>query len=119
MDKKMVASLHTHIKSLLDADINANAFCDKLLEYGAEGFALTDHGSLVGIETVRRIAADKGLKFVPGVEAYVSDDGDVVESRHMILLAMDDIGYHAISMAVTDSNEHISVGGLQRMTSDI
>lgn len=119
MNKKMVASLHTHIKSLLDADINANAFCDKLLEYGAEGFALTDHGSLVGIETVRRIAADKGLKFVPGVEAYVSDDGDVVESRHMILLAMDDIGYHAISMAVTDSNEHISVGGLQRMTSDI
>lgn len=107
-DKKITASLHTHVRSLYDADINPNALCDRIVELGGKGCAITDHAVLTSIEDYRPAFESHGLKMIPGVEANI--DGGILGRLHLVLLAVNDEGYHAISKIVTKSNENIVDG---------
>lgn len=99
------ASLHTHVRSLFDADIPAEDLVKKIKELGGKGCAITDHGSLAAIEDYKTVFQDAGLKLIPGVELYISG-GTLkdVGRRHLILLARDNYGYKGISKIVTESN---------------
>ena len=99
------ASLHTHVRSLFDADIPTEDLIKRIKELGGEGCAITDHGSLAAIEDYKSAFNDAGLKLIPGVELYING-GTLkdVGRRHLILLAKDDLGYHGISKIVTESN---------------
>ena len=95
--------IHLHALDQFDSQNDPDRVCKKLKEMGARAFALTQHGVLSGIEPMREAAARHGLKFVPGIETYYGNEGDLMQNQHLILLAEDDTGYQAICMAVSDS----------------
>ena len=51
-----------------------------LKELGYETIALTDHGTLTGIDDFVKAAKDNGIKPVPGVELYIK--GAEANVRH-------------------------------------
>lgn len=110
---KMYGSIHTHMQSRFDTADNIPRFVGKLADYGAVGFVLTDHGVLTAVDDVRAAVEEinekrnLNMKFIPGVEAYVEEDDDLFGKKHLILIAIDNIGYSAICRAVTDSNRRL------------
>ena len=89
-ERKMYASTHTHSKDLFDSQNNPEELCAKFAEYGAAGFVVTQHGVLSVIEPI---------------ETYFSSNTVDWDKCHLILIAMDDIGYHVLGKAVTDAND--------------
>lgn len=110
------AELHLHSNDQFDAQNNPETVCRRLEELGAKGLALTQHGVLSGVDPMRAAAKKHGLKFIPGIEAYYGNEGDLMQNRHLILLSADAIGYKALYMAVTASQNR---DGLAVMDDDI
>lgn len=102
------ASLHTHVRSLFDADISAAALVNRIKQLNGKGCAITDHGVLSSIEDYRRVFAANDLKLIPGVELYV--DGGILGRLHLVLLARNDYGYQGICKIVTESNYNLVDG---------
>ncbi len=94
--------LHLHSLDQFDSQNDPEKVCKKLSEMGAKGFALTQHGVLSAVESMKDAADKYGLKFIPGVETYYSNG--MVDNCHLLLLSKDDDGYKAICKAVTVSN---------------
>ena len=103
LEKKFTASLHTHVRSLYDADISAQALCKRIIELGGEGCAITDHGTVTAIEEYRTVFKDNGLKLIPGCELYI--EGGTLGRRHLIVLAKNDNGWKGIGKIVTSANQ--------------
>ncbi|MBP3278169.1 MAG: DNA polymerase III subunit alpha [Butyrivibrio sp.] len=103
--RKFTASLHTHVRSLFDAQIDAKALAERIKELGGKGCAITDHGVVSSIEDYRPVFADSGLKLIPGCEVYV--DGGILGRKHLILLAANDNGWKGICKVVTESNYNV------------
>jgi DNA polymerase-3 subunit alpha len=99
---KFTASLHTHVRSLYDAHIDAKALCERISMMEGKGCAITDHGVLSSIEDYRAVFKDYGLKMIPGCELYV--DGGILGRLHLVVLAKNDNGYKGICKIVTQSN---------------
>ena len=106
--KSFTASLHTHVRSLHDAHIEAKELCEKIIELGGKGCAITDHGVLSSIEDYRVVFKEYGLKMIPGCELYV--DGGILGKLHLIVLAANDNGYKGVSKIVTESNRNLING---------
>ena len=94
--------LHVHTEySLLDGAIRINDLVKKVKELGMKSVAITDHGNMFGaIEFYKKCKAE-GIKPIIGCEVYVAPrsrfdkQGKVdTEPNHLILLAMNNIGYH-------------------------
>ncbi len=104
-ERSFTASLHTHVRSIYDANIDPEALCRRIEELGGKGCAITDHGVLSSIEDYRAVFSAHNLKMIPGCEIYV--DGGILGRLHMIVLAVNDRGYKGISKIVTKSNENL------------
>ena len=102
------ASLHTHVRSLFDAHIDAVRLCKRIKELDGKGCAITDHGVVSSIEDYRPVFADNGLKLIPGCELYV--DGGLLGRTHLIVLAVNDNGWKGICKVVTESNKNLVNG---------
>ena len=102
-NRKFTASLHTHVRSLYDADITAEALCERIKELGGEGCAITDHGTVTAIEDYRKVFKDNGLKLIPGCELYI--EGGTLGRRHLVVLAKNDNGWKGIGKIVTSANK--------------
>ena len=99
--------LHCHSEnSQYDSALKVTELIRIAKEMGAPAVTLTDHGTMSGIDDFLSAAKENGINGIPGVEAYIKEDNDL-SRRHLILLAKDEAGYHAISKAVTDSNRRI------------
>ena len=106
--------VHCHSEnSMKDSPMSVEELCKRASELGAPAVALTDHGVLSGIFEFVRAAKKYGIKAIPGVEAYMQEDGALKRS-HLILLAKDFVGYQAICRAVTKSNTRLD-GDIPRM----
>ncbi len=99
---KFTASLHTHVRSLYDAHIDARSLCERIKEMDGKGCAITDHGTVSAIEDFRPVFKEYGLKLIPGCELYV--DGGLLGRQHLVVLAVNDRGWKGISKIVTASN---------------
>ena len=75
--------IHLHALDQFDSQNDPDRVCKKLKEMGARAFALTQHGVLSGIEPMREAAARYGLKFVPGIETYYGNEGDLIVVRRI------------------------------------
>ncbi len=109
------ASLHTHVRSLFDAHIDAVRLCKRIKELGGKGCAITDHGVVSSIEDYRAVFSDNDLKLIPGCELYV--DGGILGRTHLIVLAVNDNGWKGICKIVTESNKNL-VNGFPVITQD-
>ena len=101
---------HTH-HSLLDGLTKIPALVDRVKELGMEAVAITDHGTMSGTVEFYKAAKDTGIKPILGLEAYVASrsrhDRDPQKDKaryHLILLAMNEVGYTNLMMLSTKAN---------------
>ena len=101
---------HTH-HSLLDGLTKIPDMVAKVKELGMEACAITDHGTLSGAIEFYKSAKSAGIKPIIGMEAYVAARGradrDPQKDKaryHLVLLAMNDIGYHNLMKLSTLAN---------------
>ena len=115
--REFCTSIHTHVQSLDDADINIAQLCERIKELNGDGCVITDHGAVSVIEDARPVFEKYGLKLVPGVEAYV--DGGILGRLHLILIAVNDNGYKQICKIITEANRTNFDGGYPTVTKEI
>jgi DNA polymerase III subunit alpha len=95
--------VHTHY-SLFDGIATPEEYIDRANEIGMTSLAITDHGSLSGHREFYRIAKEKGIKPILGIEGYITNDrkdqraNDVRDGlldlvyNHVIVLAKNRVG---------------------------
>ena len=95
--------LHLHSEmSLLDGMSRVSEIPGRIRELGMDACALTDHGVLYGLIDFDEACRQQGVRPILGVEAYMApgsrfDQGGGAGERssyHMLLLAMNDVGWH-------------------------
>ncbi len=104
--------LHNHTQySLLDGLTKIPALIDYVKQAGMQAVAMTDHGTLSGAIEFYKEANDKGIKPIIGMETYVAmrghTDRDPSKDKnnfHLILLAMNNIGYQNLLRLSTIAN---------------
>lgn len=104
--------LHNHTQySLLDGLTKLGPLLDFTKERGMSAVAKTDHGTLSGTIEFYKEALSKGVKPIIGIEIYVANrkhtDKDPLKDRsryHLILLAMNNIGYQNLMRLSTIAN---------------
>ena len=100
MDGFVHLHVHSHY-SLLDGGNRIGDLIDTTSRHGSGAIALTDHGNLFGAPDFYRTAAAKGIKPILGMEGYISPTtrqdrsmgNPKTAAYHIILLAMDQIGW--------------------------
>lgn len=98
--------IHCHSEySILDSTISIKELVSFAAENGCKAIALTDHGTMLGVPSFMKECENNGIKGIPGVEAYIEEEDE--GRRHLIILPKDNIGYQAISNAVTMSNQRL------------
>ena len=104
--------LHNHTQySLLDGLTKVPALIDYVKTSGMVAVAQTDHGTLSGNIDFYKEATGKGVKPILGIETYVAartiTDRDPTKDKvnyHLILLAMNDVGYRNLMQLSTIAN---------------
>ena len=94
--------LHVHTEySLLDGAIRINDLVKKVKGMGMKAVAITDHGNMFGVIEFYKKCVAEGIKPIIGCEVYVAPrsrydkQGKIdTEPNHLILLAMNNTGYH-------------------------
>ncbi len=98
---KPFVNIHNHTTlGSFDSVITPGRFVERIKELGQEYVVQTDHGTLGGMVQVAQAARKAGLKYIPGLEAYVSYNGLTKEKDelgnlhyHMLLLARNRRGF--------------------------
>jgi DNA polymerase III subunit alpha len=93
--------LHVHSEySLLDGLSRISRLAKRARALGMPALALTDHGTMYGTIDFYRACVREEIKPILGIETYLAarrmtDKGEEDRhSRHLLLLAMNDTGYH-------------------------
>ncbi|MFW6381004.1 MAG: DNA polymerase III subunit alpha, partial [Bacillota bacterium] len=100
--------LHNHTEySLLDGAVRVDDLIARAQEYGMPAVAMTDHGVLYGIIEFYQKAREAGIKPLLGCEVYVTPSSmekkDTRVRYHLVLLAMNNQGYHNLIKLVSCS----------------
>jgi len=101
--------LHVHSEfSLLDGLSSPRALCRRASELGQSALALTDHGFMYAAVAFSQAAAEEGIKPILGCEVYQAprsmhqrEPGIDREAYHLVLLVMNEQGYHNLLKLVT------------------
>lgn len=74
-------------------------FVDRAAELGMKAIACTEHGNIYHWYSKMMYAREKGLKFIHGVEAYVTKtlDEKIRDNYHVVLLAKNTQGFYEIN----------------------
>lgn len=101
---------HTH-HSLLDGLTKIPELVNQVKDLGMEACAITDHGTLSGAIEFYKAAKNAGIKPIIGIETYVAartiHDRDPAKDKnrfHLILLAMNNVGYQNLMKLSTTAN---------------
>lgn len=107
--------LHMHTQySLLDGANKIDRLVPRVTECGMPAVAITDHGNMFGAVEFYKTVAKAGVKPLIGCEVYVApgdrrdkqkvvrgDDHETAGNYHLILLAMNKLGYQNLCRLVT------------------
>ncbi len=104
--------LHNHTEySLLDGLTKVPALVERVKDYGMSAVAVTDHGTLSGTIEFYKKAKSVGVKPIIGIEAYMAarslydrEPGKDKQNYHLILLAMNNLGYENLMALSTIAN---------------
>lgn len=104
--------LHNHTQfSLLDGLTKVPDLVDFVQRSGMSAVAMTDHGTLSGTIEFYKEAKTKGVKPIIGIETYIAarkhTDKDPQKDKqryHLIVLAMNETGYHNLMKLSTIAN---------------
>jgi len=84
---------HTELGSPLDGMNDVKDLFVRAREVGHPGVAVTDHGTMTALYDAYKASQETGVKLIPGMEAYFSDDESEKKSYHLVLLAKNETGY--------------------------
>ena len=114
MPPRPFAHLHLHTQfSLLDGAIQHKALFERVRSLGMPAVAMTDHGNLFGAVEFHEKARAAGVKPLLGCEVYVAsgsrhdkekrerDDSGFDAINHLLLVAMNDVGYRNLVYLVS------------------
>lgn len=87
---------HTELGSPLDGMNRVDEIFKRAKEVDHPALAITDHGTLTAHYDCWEESKKTGIKLIPGIEAYFSDDLETKKTNHMVLLAQNEIGYRNI-----------------------
>lgn len=87
-EKRIELHLHTNF-STMDACASATALINRAKKWGHEAIAITDHGVAQAYPEAFGAAKKAGIKLLPGVEGYLTDDGSVVEGEEAKKMPLD------------------------------
>ena len=99
--------LHVHTAySLLDGAIRLKDLVTQVQELKMDAVAITDHGTLFGVLDFYEKMRSAGIKPLLGCELYVApgnrqDRKGKGDHNHLVVLAMDQVGYHNLISLVT------------------
>lgn len=114
--KKLVPAdyvhLHNHTQySLLDGLTKIPELINFVVDEGMSAVGMTDHGTLSGAIEFYKAAKEKNVKPIIGIETYVAarkhTDKDPAKDKnryHLVLLAMNEIGYKNLMKLSTIAN---------------
>ncbi len=101
---------HTHY-SLLDGLQKIVPMVEHVKELGMEAVAITDHGTMSGAIELYKECSARGIKPIIGMETYIAarahDQKDSSKDKlnyHLILLAMNNVGYQNLMRLSTIAN---------------
>lgn len=103
------AHLHLHTEySILDGACRIDTALEAAKEMGMDSLAITDHGVMYGALEFYQRAVDIGVKPIIGSEVYIASRGRLTrgtgvsdQSNHLVLLAVNNIGYQNLMKIVT------------------
>lgn len=107
------ANLHNHTTlGSEDSIIKPDEFAETISHLGQEYVVQTEHGTMCGMVKVAKAAKKRGLKYIPGIEAYVCFNGlekakDELNRNyyHMLLLAKNNRGLRNLFEIVRRSHQ--------------
>lgn len=97
---------HCHSsKSLLDSTTDFTQLIDKACENGMTAIAFTEHGNIFNWVKKKRYCEKKGIKYVHGIEAYLTQKTEknkdkfpkIADNYHIVLLAKNEAGVKEIN----------------------
>lgn len=80
-EKRIELHLHTQMSNL-DAVSSATALIQRAAEWGHPAVAVTDHGVVQAYPEAFGAAKKFGIKLIPGVEGYLTDEDQIVRSEN-------------------------------------
>ncbi|HWR43123.1 PolC-type DNA polymerase III [Sporomusa sp.] len=96
--------LHAHTRmSALDAVVSAKNLIKTAARWGHPAVAITDHGVVQAFPEAYEEASSAGIKVIYGMEGYLFDE-DINQSRHIIILAQNNIGLRNLYRLVSISH---------------
>lgn len=87
---------HTELGSPLDGMNDVKDLFIRAKEVDHPAVAVTDHGTMTAMYDAYLASQETGVKLIPGMEAYFTDDLDSKKNHHLVLLAQNEKGYENI-----------------------
>ena len=84
---------HTEVGSPLDGMNNVKDLFVRAKEIDHPAVAITDHGTMTAHYDAWKASQETGIKLIPGMEAYFTDDLTLKKSYHLVLLPINEAGY--------------------------
>ena len=78
-EKRVELHMHTHM-SMMDGMASAKDLINQAIRFGHPAVAITDHGVLQAFPEAFGAVRGKDIKLIPGVEAYMIDDGVIIQN---------------------------------------
>lgn len=110
MSDKNYVTYHLHTElSLLDSCTNHRLYSDRAAELGQKAICFTEHGNLYSWIEKKEYANSKGLKYLHGVEIYITQneigEEKIRDNFHTILIARNYDGFKEINLLVDKSTQ--------------
>jgi len=83
----LVIDLHTH-SSASDGSLTPSNLVAEAIHRNLTAIALTDHDTISGLEEAAAAAAEKGIRFIPGVELQILFNGESGGEFHLLGLGI-------------------------------
>ena len=106
--------LHTEF-SLVDGLVRIPPLLRRVVEAGMPAVAITDANNFYGLIKAYKAAEAAGVKLLVGVDLWVEEPSDPERPRPLSLLAMDNSGYHNLTLLISRAWREGQYHGLPRV----
>ena len=107
MNNYTIYHCHT-MDSLLDSATSYKDYIDRAVECGMKAIGFSEHGNMYHWFAKKQYAESKGLKFLYGIECYLTEGEKIRDNYHTVLIAKNKEGFVELNrlVSVTTKPDH-------------